>query len=229
MSFSIQYGCREVLPRYYRIKTLFTESIKNGAYKPHQRLPSLKDIALQYSVSSITALRVLRELLRDDAAYSVKGKGCFVSGLARRPQSGRQPGNKIVFIADCFRYNFYMPALKGILDETQKKGFELAVSDSSGNRRRETALLSMCLKSKPAGIIFIPSSARGYGQLLYMEQRSIPAVTIENNISGGSMYMQGNKAARLLINKIESLHSSRRAPDLRRASVAALPAGLIKK
>jgi DNA-binding transcriptional regulator YhcF (GntR family) len=207
---------RGIVPRYHVLKLKILDTIMRGIYKPYQKLPSINDMMNLHSVSSITASRVIRELLNDDRVYTIHGKGCFVkTPRAGNPlQAVRPVSNRIVLIADAYRYNYYMPMLKGILDETQNKGYELSLVDTSGKLRMETSLLRYCMESPPAGVLFVPSfTGKQYSHVLALEKRSIPVTVIEPNVPGGkSAYLHGNKSAMVLTGRISALRGGTAEP-----------------
>ena len=202
---------REATPKYYRITQNILEGIRRGEYLRHQKLPSIKQIMERYSTSSITAARVTRELVNKSAAYILNGKGCFVSSRREvEPAPRAAANNRIVCILNCGLNRFSMPVIKGILDETQPKGYELMILDSVGNRRVETAHLRNCLESgsPPAGIMFMPShSSKKYKHVYYLEKCSVPVVVINRNMTREEdVYCQGNGAAKLLTRRMRVIH-----------------------
>ena len=54
--------------------------ILTGALGEDERLPSVRELAMELAINPNTIQRAYRELERDGYIYSVAGKGSFVSG-----------------------------------------------------------------------------------------------------------------------------------------------------
>lgn len=68
-----------MVPKYERIRQELLEEIKSNVFSPGDRFYSEADIKNKYSVSSITAVKVLNELTNSGHVYRIQGKGTFVS------------------------------------------------------------------------------------------------------------------------------------------------------
>jgi len=66
-------------PLYTQIKDSLIADIAAGRYHPHQRLPSERELSLNFKVSRMTARQALLELARDGTIYTRVGKGTFVA------------------------------------------------------------------------------------------------------------------------------------------------------
>ena len=84
----IQLNYRDSRPFYEQIKEKFRELILKGVLKADEKLPSVRELATQLTISPNTIGRAYRELERDGYVYSVTGRGTFVSaelsGMAKR-------------------------------------------------------------------------------------------------------------------------------------------------
>lgn len=67
------------LPIYYQIKEILKEKIEGGALKPHEALPSERELGERYNISRMTARRALSELELEGYVYREQGKGSFVA------------------------------------------------------------------------------------------------------------------------------------------------------
>jgi len=67
------------LPLYYQIQQLLLGTIRSGALKAGQPLPSEQEIAAKFRISRMTARQALKSLGDMGVAYSQRGKGTFVS------------------------------------------------------------------------------------------------------------------------------------------------------
>ena len=66
-------------PIYFQLAELMTQAIVSGEYAPGQRLPGVRELALQYGVNPNTAQRTMAELERLGLVYSERTTGRFVT------------------------------------------------------------------------------------------------------------------------------------------------------
>ncbi|MCL2070787.1 MAG: GntR family transcriptional regulator [Oscillospiraceae bacterium] len=64
-------------PIYRQIYRLFTRLFARGIIKTGERIPSIRDMALQLKVNANTMQRVYQELERDGLIHSKRGTGYF--------------------------------------------------------------------------------------------------------------------------------------------------------
>ncbi len=98
-----------VVPLYYQIQRQLLDQIQSGGLKGGAPLPSEQQIAARFRVSRMTSRQALKSLCKLGVAYSLQGKGTFVSGIKleknfRQAQSfseemealGYRPGSRVV-------------------------------------------------------------------------------------------------------------------------------------
>lgn len=66
-------------PIYMQLCELMTQSIASGEFAPGQRLPGVRELAMQYGVNPNTAQRTMAELERQGLVYSERTSGRFVT------------------------------------------------------------------------------------------------------------------------------------------------------
>lgn len=101
------------MPLYSQIRQDLLERINKGELKPGDFIPSEQEISSRLSVSRMTARQALKSLCSLGIAYSVRGKGTFVSGMkfaknVRKVQSftdemkslGHQPSSRVLKVED---------------------------------------------------------------------------------------------------------------------------------
>ena len=66
-------------PIYLQLKQFLSEAIVTAGYAPGQRLPSVRDIALDAEVNPNTVQRALSELEREGLVFSARTTGRFVT------------------------------------------------------------------------------------------------------------------------------------------------------
>jgi GntR family transcriptional regulator len=97
------------LPLYYQIQQILLGTIRSGALKAGQPLPSEQEIASKFRISRMTARQALKSLGDMGVAYSQRGKGTFVSPFKLEKAfrqvlsfteetraSGSRPGSKVL-------------------------------------------------------------------------------------------------------------------------------------
>lgn len=73
---------RDSRPIYAQIVDGYREQIQAGVLQPGEKLPSVRELAVQLSINPNTIQRSYRQLEALGWIATVPGKGCFVCGLA---------------------------------------------------------------------------------------------------------------------------------------------------
>lgn len=66
-------------PLYTQLKDALVGEIQAGRFRPHDRIPSERELSTQFRVSRMTARQALLDLVREGALYTRVGKGTFVA------------------------------------------------------------------------------------------------------------------------------------------------------
>lgn len=66
-------------PIYAQLLEILTQAIAAGAYAPGQRLPGVRELAVQYGVNPNTVQRTMAEMERQGLVYSERTAGRFVT------------------------------------------------------------------------------------------------------------------------------------------------------
>jgi len=84
----IQIDTSSSVPIFAQITNQIKYSVAMGAYRPGDKLPSVRDLALQLRVNPNTVVKAYRELERENVVYTQRGLGIFVSkdavGISRK-------------------------------------------------------------------------------------------------------------------------------------------------
>jgi GntR family transcriptional regulator len=75
------------VPLYIQLKNVLLKLIHSENLKPHERLPSERELSQEYGISRMTIRQALQSLIRDGLLYTRIGKGTFVSEI--RLEQGR--------------------------------------------------------------------------------------------------------------------------------------------
>ena len=81
---------RDVRPIYTQIIDSFKEQITAGILRTGDKLPSVRELAVQLAINPNTIQRSYRQLEAEGWIATVPGKGCFVSGLPEHSAEERQ-------------------------------------------------------------------------------------------------------------------------------------------
>jgi len=67
------------IPLYLQLKEILLGKIENCELKPHDRLPSERDLAKEFGISRMTVRQALNELAHEGRIYARVGKGTYVA------------------------------------------------------------------------------------------------------------------------------------------------------
>ena len=81
---------RDVRPIYTQIADGFRSQITAGILCPEEKLPSVRELAVQLSINPNTIQRAYRQLEAEGWIATVPGKGCFVCGLRSYSDAEKQ-------------------------------------------------------------------------------------------------------------------------------------------
>ena len=81
---------RDVRPIYTQIADGFRSQIQSGIVLGGEKLPSVRELAVQLSINPNTIQRAYRLLEAEGWIATVPGKGCFVCGLKDYSESEKQ-------------------------------------------------------------------------------------------------------------------------------------------
>ena len=81
---------RDVRPIYTQIADGFRSQITAGILRAEEKLPSVRELAVQLSINPNTIQRAYRQLEAEGWIATVPGKGCFVCGLRSYSESEKQ-------------------------------------------------------------------------------------------------------------------------------------------
>lgn len=127
--------------KYAQIKGDLSSQILDGQLRPNDRIPSLNEIVSKYSVSKITARRVLNDLVADGLVYANRGRGAFVSDEAARRAYSRSilQHQQLGVVFEHAAGSFMADIILGIDEEafSQKAQISLSISNNSYEREAQ--------------------------------------------------------------------------------------------
>lgn len=72
------------LPIYLQVMTSIKRDIVTGTLAPGQKLPSVRELAVRFTINPNTANRVYRELENETVCFTRRGMGTFVTDDTER-------------------------------------------------------------------------------------------------------------------------------------------------
>jgi len=78
----INLNYRDSRPIYEQIKDGIRKLVMTGAYSPHEKLPSVRELASSLAINPNTIQRAYKELEAEGYIYTTAGKGSFVSDIS---------------------------------------------------------------------------------------------------------------------------------------------------
>ena len=81
---------RDLRPIYSQIADGFQTQITAGILRPGEKLPSVRELAVELSINPNTIQRAYRLLEAEGWIATVPGKGCFVCGLRSYTDAEKQ-------------------------------------------------------------------------------------------------------------------------------------------
>jgi len=69
------------VPLYLQLKTMLFELIKRGELKPHDRIPSERELGDEFKISRMTVRQTTQALIQEGLLYTRVGKGTYVRDI----------------------------------------------------------------------------------------------------------------------------------------------------
>lgn len=82
-----------IVPKYYVVKQALLKQLKSQITKPHQKLPTEKELTQYFQVSRITVRKALAELESEGYIYRIQGRGSFASDKFENAQPKHSKNN----------------------------------------------------------------------------------------------------------------------------------------
>jgi len=176
--------------------------ILNGNLTTNQKLPTQKELAVQYNVSMITIKKALNDLIRNGFLYSIVGTGTFVAQRSTVLNFNQQKAIGLVLVD--LKSPFFSLIMQSVEENVSQQGYTLLISKSSGNVDREKVLIENLIRTGVEGLIIASMSHEHYstGILKKLQKEDFPFVMVSyiedkdicyvgtDNESGGYMAAQ---------------------------------------
>ena len=120
----MEWKFREDLPIYSQMVEGMTRAIVSGAFAPGDRLPAVRELALDAGVSPNTVQRALSELERSGLVYSQRTAGRFVTedrAVIARAREQMAQGKIDAFLSEMDGLGFTREQVVDLLSAQPKK------------------------------------------------------------------------------------------------------------
>ncbi len=121
----MEWNFREDLPIYSQMVEGMTRAIVSGAFAPGDRLPAVRELALDAGVNPNTVQRALSELERSGLVYSQRTAGRFVTedrAVIARAREQMAQGKIEGFLSEMDGLGFTREQVVDLLSTQPKKG-----------------------------------------------------------------------------------------------------------
>ena len=106
-------------PLYEQVIDKVSEMILKGALKPNEKMPSVRNLAMELSINPNTIQRAYTELEHEGFLYSVKGRGNFVSDNKKLMENRKKDMKEEIKekFSEAKSYGFCREELDALLEE----------------------------------------------------------------------------------------------------------------
>ncbi len=172
-------------PKYERLKQVITNNIRDGIWKPGDKLPAEKILCEQFGVSKITVKKAKDDLLAEGILENLPGrKGTFIKQTTQIPSTG------LIGVAiDDVNDPHFAPILKGIEDKLWENKLHTILCNAYHDIQKLEAYFYSLLRQNVAGAIFAPARGIGYFEnnrriIDMLTEHHIPYVLVDRYIPG---------------------------------------------
>ena len=169
------------IPKYYQLKTIIAQKIKDREYPSSSQIPSENQLTQQYHLSYSTVSRALKELEQGGLLYCVQGKGTFVAdtGLADNRSKEKKRSNNIgllIFHEKNFISTdpFFTTIISAIKNEAKNSNITLFATSKS----KISDIKRFFREQNNIDGLIIMDPILNIGYLLQIQKKKIPYVVV---------------------------------------------------
>lgn len=188
-------------PKYQNIKRFIMDGIRDGLYKPGDKLPSESELIDRFETSHITVRRAMTDLVSEGIVYRIQGKGSFVMPLA-------EDESEIVVSHLLFENDRQDSSLIGLLrgagEYMSQKGIRIRYDFLDTSVESECLYMERLINERIRGaLLYLHDPDQCVEKLREMDEAGLPYVLMDrcprsyqvnyvasNNITGGYMQVQ---------------------------------------
>lgn len=201
------------VPLYEQLYRYVRDEIDAGRLAPGARVPSEKELALQFHVSRITSKRALEKLATEGAVQRARGRGSFVAlpaveaALGQQTEPPLRPRPPLVgLLTPDFSDPFGAQLVRTIERQLRQAHIRTVFCRTEGKRELEEEAIDDCLALGVTGLIIFPAHGQYYNkQLLRLVLDHFPIVLVDRYLRGipaCSVCTDNRLAAETLVNHL---------------------------
>jgi DNA-binding LacI/PurR family transcriptional regulator len=193
----------EEQPKYERLKQTIQHNIREGIWKPGDKLPAENVLCDHFGVSKITVKKAKDDLLAEGVLETRPGrKGVFIRKL-----HGISPSGIIGVVMDDIKNIPFLEMFKGIEDKLWEDKLHVILGNYYADPEKVEVYIQSLLQSNIAGVLFSPVQGTGYQEMNQriidrLTERHVPYVLIDRYLSNclyNSVVSNNRQASKELI------------------------------
>lgn len=175
--------------------------IQDGTYPPGSKLPSELELSEKYDVSRITSKKALEMLMEENLIARRQGKGSYVLGKEDQKETikwektpiEREGGKHLIgVVLDEFGPAFGSEMLLGIEYEAKKRGYDMFLKCTYGDREEENRAICRMIELEVEGIILMCVQGENYNaEIMKLALQGFPMVLVDRRLQGLSIPFVG--------------------------------------
>jgi len=177
---------------YEKIYNDILEGIQASKFPPGSKLPSEKELSIQYNVSRITSKKALDMLAEQNLISRMPGKGSYVMEnqeneyLWQEPLRNSKKQSRVIgVIMDAFGASYGYQLLLGIERECKEQDLNFILKCTYGSKEAEIEAINELLDIGVSGIIIMCVHDETYNALvLKLAVEKFPIVLIDRQLKG---------------------------------------------
>jgi DNA-binding LacI/PurR family transcriptional regulator len=179
--------------RYETLSEKFRRHLKDGSWAPGVKIPTLRELASRFDVSTNTVRNAIRVLEREGSLYHVPAVGTFVRPVHHSHVITDQI--VIALLTPDLGSSHVMEVARGVEQACQERRWRLQVYDSRLDPRLELDNLNRLLDSGTRGAVLFPTGDASTVEAMFkLKLGGFPLVLVDRSIHG------------LIVDKVESDH-----------------------
>jgi len=170
-------------PLYRAITDTLRQQLADGNLAAGTRMPTLRELAKQFSVSTITVRQALRALEQEGRLHCIPGVGTFVR--PNLPQMAATQQITVAFVTIEIEGSLPSEIAHSIEQECQQRGWGMQFFNAQGNPHLEARNLSRITKSGANTAIILPvCDSENLEEMVKLKLADFPLVILDRAIPG---------------------------------------------
>lgn len=173
------------IPLYQEVCDFILKEIREGRFKPHQKLISGEDLQKKFTVSKITTEKAFKLLMERGVIYRIPGRGTFIAEASSAPVGTDASAAKtIAFVCSSLISHHVINILTGIGEVLSIRGHKLRLCFTFGSFDKQEETLRNLAAEQIDGIIINPVEGKYYDEeILRMKLSKFPFVLVDKRFS----------------------------------------------